>query len=550
MHTLTRTGGLYADALPSGEWVVTFVDRCETHLGVLQPLPDGQDFLMFVRCTGGTGSIGGFRFAAKDHSSDAGHEWTPHTGWTGLPTFGPGNNPVIYDNAGLLHITDGSVGTQGYRFVDATGRIWTGDETYFDPISDLSEWSDYGGFRIGQGHGAVRPGGGVQVWDGTVARWLDQGTCTFIRVQGSGENVAISYVRPEGCVISWTTLSELRLLPPINVAAPEPPIGPTTPPRTDDGRLYDLLSFVASDSTLQPRTGPTHPQYQLDRVSPTLTYFIKFDDPHAYELWAHDANWIYHLEDASGRPAYSLSDPRWFPRQLPIGEAHAFVTGPHESVYRTVSCSESRRDPIDRKMWLHAVYDGWQWGTDLGIRPTIVAVYDPTAGIHSASRSVELYYFAEGAGWCRWEAYRSDLVYASGTATFTDAARVARSDFYHVGGRNLEPIPTGCVPEQVPSYPPLSGSTPPQPEPGAPMHIYVNIGPGNVAVEGDIVDHGNGTISVQDGGQYLSRDSGGNWHWSPAMGPDETFIKCASALVSINEFQTKTIQMVPYQVRP
>ena len=35
------------------------------------------------------------------------------------------------------------------------------------------------------------------------------------------------------------------------------------------------------------------------------------------------------------------------------------------------------------------------------------------------------------------------------------------------------------------------------------MHIYVNIGPGNVAVEGDIVDHGNGTISVQDGGLAL-----------------------------------------------
>lgn len=224
-------------------------------------------------------------------------------------------------------------------------------------------------------------------------------------------------------------------------------------PRAADGRLYDLAPFLLGDPTLWPRLGPTHAQHQV--LSAGLVHFVKFANKQAYETWAVDDDWIYHLEDASG-DVYHFTDPRWFPRRLAIGEASAFVTGPHEIVHTDRStCQITRRDPVDRKMWLHALYDCWEWGRDLGQRPTVILAYDATAGVHAPDRYVELYYLAYGAGWCRWEAYHSDQVYAGGAAAFPDAARSARSDFYLVGGAAILPDLTGCVPEVCPHSPPL-----------------------------------------------------------------------------------------------
>lgn len=217
-------GALYVDALPTGERVLSYVGRCDTHLVTLSPLPDGEDWLMFVRCT----NVGGFKFAGRDHLSDDAHEWTA-TGWRVIPPPVCGNSPLIYDLSGALVVSDCSAGSQGYRYVDASGRIWSGDETYGSTFG-LSEWSAYGGLYIGQGH----DGGGVLVWDGTTLRVLETGDCRFVRVHGLGDVVAISFIKPDGAVIFLSTVEELRALPPVVAAPPAPaPIPqplPTPPP--------------------------------------------------------------------------------------------------------------------------------------------------------------------------------------------------------------------------------------------------------------------------------------------------------------------------------
>src|SRR6185436_4814989 len=170
---------------------------------------------------------------------------------------------------------------------------------------------------------------------------------------------------------------------------PDEPIGPRSDQRPADSRTYDLLTYILGAAGTWPRKGLTHPMHQ--HLAGDLFHFVKFNDPGAYETWASDANWIYHLEDASSNPPYSFLDPRWFPRVMQIGEARGFDTGHHETQFRDrSSCTPVRREPYRRKMWLHAVYDRYYWGPDLGERETIVVAYDPTGGFHGPGRSVEL----------------------------------------------------------------------------------------------------------------------------------------------------------------
>jgi hypothetical protein len=266
--------------------------------------------------------------------------------------------------------------------------------------------------------------------------------------------------------------ADVQGLPTAASLAPPPierPIGPVSPPRAADGRLYDTQAFLLSDPALQPRSGPTHPQHQL-QIGSTL-YIIKFGDVvpsgRAYELYRVEAEGLRHLEDASGSTPMHFTDTRWWPRHMPIGEAHAFRSGPHEEVWCVRDpCRVDHRDPVNRKMWLHAVYDDWYWGPDLGHRPTIMLVYDDTDQAELPGRYVEVGYYAAGAGWVRWEAYHAEQVYPNGPqhgAVFPPAAMSSRSDFYLVGGPVMTPQLTGCVSPDGPFEKPWD--SPPQPVP-------------------------------------------------------------------------------------
>lgn len=221
---MTRTpypGGSYVDATPNA-WAVLFAgSHIETHLGRLA-LP-GADYPLYHRIT----MVGGFHIAGQAAASPHTLEYSLLTGWQSKEAA-CGVSPVIYDLTGALFISQcGPVGSQGYRYVDITNRIWTGDETYASAFG-LYEWSFYGGFCIGQG-----AAGGVNVWDGTVMRQLEAGDCRFIRVQGEGDRVAISFRMPSQAVIWQCTLDELRRLP-VYVPPPDPEPWPEPEPEPPD----------------------------------------------------------------------------------------------------------------------------------------------------------------------------------------------------------------------------------------------------------------------------------------------------------------------------
>jgi hypothetical protein len=519
------------------------------------PFPPGETFgPLFVRCT----NINGFRFAGQAHDSTdpACWEYDPEEEDDGWWSYQPpccGVSPVIYDRDGVLHRSDcgPGLGSQGYRYVTDANVIVSGDATYRIDLGSgrsLFEYTDVGGLLIGQ---AAYDGGGVQVWDGTVLRQLETGDCRFIRANRDGDTVALAFTRPEGVVLMQTTVAELRTLPP--VVTPEPPVTDPRPiervgPPKPAGTRYDLLPFVISDPSLQPRRGPSHTLGQIVRPQPrgALVYWVKFagNEPgvangESYEGWAYDANWIYQLEDASGWDADTSTDLRMWPTSMQVGEAFAFNTGPHEKVWHDrVTCRETKRDPWQRKMWLAEVAD-WYWGADLGVRETATLVYDATGGFHIPGRYIEIGFYARGAGSCRWEPHKSEIVYANGqTAVFSDASRADRKDFYLVGGPNPQPKLLACIPHVVPNYPPWP-PTPPTPDPPKPtipmeddMRAYGPIVPG--FKPGKDHDNGNGTISVQkpngkwlcvtpDGGIEERDTPGGAW---------ESFYKSGTSLVA------------------
>jgi hypothetical protein len=241
MIRTTFPGGWYGDATPGGAYAVLFANsHVQTHQGPI-PLPASQPLQspLFLRVT----DVGGFRCAGQSSSVEvpAAWEWTGAS-WRALPPPCVGVSPLIYDLLGILHTSDGSIGSQGWRYCaqdgSGTGRLITGDQTYgpTSPIAvqygvqGLFEYSPAGpDLWVGQ---AAYDGGGVQVWDGTTLRQLERGDCRFVRVQWAGEQVAITFTTPPQTVLIQTTLAELRALPPVE--APEPPEPTPEPPEPPD----------------------------------------------------------------------------------------------------------------------------------------------------------------------------------------------------------------------------------------------------------------------------------------------------------------------------
>lgn len=219
-------GGWYADALPSGAFVVLIPhSHLLTHLGLLT-LPPGESFgLGFVRCT----EVGSFRFAGQAHDTidPACWEWIHGLGWKSYPQPCVGVSPVLYDSHGVLHRSDGSLGSQGFRYVNAANQIVSGDATY-GPFHGLFEYTQLApDLWIGQG---ATDGSGVRVWDGTTLRQLERGDGRFIRATVAGDRVAVAWMASIGAVVVQTTLSELRALPPVAVVV-TPPDDPIHPPK-------------------------------------------------------------------------------------------------------------------------------------------------------------------------------------------------------------------------------------------------------------------------------------------------------------------------------
>jgi hypothetical protein len=238
-------GAWYADSLPSGEFAVLFQrDRIETHLGrIALPLNDEP---LYHRIT----NVGGFQLAGQGHFAGVTWYWTPNDGWVRkAPACGV--SPVIFDALGFLHISDCSIGSQGYRYVAPNGQLISGDTTY-GVRHGLNEWTDLsdaqdGSLLIGQEH----DGAGAVLWDGSQRRMVEPGACRFIRACKRGDMVSVAtWKEGFGAVVLWLTVAELRALPivtqaqPAPAPAPKPVPTPEPKPVSTPNRL-DIVNAVA-----------------------------------------------------------------------------------------------------------------------------------------------------------------------------------------------------------------------------------------------------------------------------------------------------------------
>lgn len=178
------TGGWYGEALTDGSMAVTRI------------LPDGADVLthhgswatpgdvsLFTRCgrPGGAFEAAGQSWVGKGTIVSQGGSWR---------VAGPscGVSPHIY--APDLVINENCrAGTQGFRQVSDLGQVLSGDATYRDASRTLWEYSTMGDLTVGQGeHGAVALYQGKRLV-------LEPGDCRWIRLNRSGDTIAITIVK-------------------------------------------------------------------------------------------------------------------------------------------------------------------------------------------------------------------------------------------------------------------------------------------------------------------------------------------------------------------
>lgn len=218
--------GWYCDALPTGEFAVLFptLKYLKTHLGVLEfnantPLNRTTNYApLFLRIT----NVGEFKIAGQAWDAPDTVEYAGG-GWSLLPTA-VGVLPVIYDNSGILYISDGSYpgpGSQGYVYVDFyTGAIVNGMDTYQPSATvPLYQYTDLGdGMYIGQGSVS-----GCIYWNSNtkIARLVEPGDTRFIRSHRSVDdrisiamwNILGSQMGESESVLKFGTIAGLNELP-------------------------------------------------------------------------------------------------------------------------------------------------------------------------------------------------------------------------------------------------------------------------------------------------------------------------------------------------
>lgn len=250
-RTLVSSSLGEGDCLPTGEFAINVPnDGVATHLGML-PFPPGEPAgLLFPVVT----NVGGFHIAGQCNSTVRGAAVWTSAGWSDDPRLPVGTKPCIYDNTGVLHVNDGSAGSQGYRYVTPTNYIMTGDQTYA-ALNGINEWTDLSiaqdrSLMVGQANWTYA----VILWDGTNHRLIEETNGRFVTAHRSGDLVSLTYMTPGAAVIIHATVAELLSLPiyepgdpipvpPDPIPTPEPP--KPDPPTPKPPSLYPALHVYA-----------------------------------------------------------------------------------------------------------------------------------------------------------------------------------------------------------------------------------------------------------------------------------------------------------------
>lgn len=201
----------------------------------------------------------------------------------------------------------------GYRLATKTVENLTVDAPEFGPVP----------FLVGN-----------QLWvlSYTQSRCLLRpwGSTTGIVVADGFETMYPDAVERDGMIhVAWSTpqgVPVTKPFTPISTTFLPPPPGPVVVQKSPMGTLVkDIWRFLIGPGNWV-RTDGTWPMHC--RVEGDSVYFIKFKDPNAWERWAKQGEFIYHVEDHSGHAGggaetYEFSDGRWLKQDMRVGEVIA-----------------------------------------------------------------------------------------------------------------------------------------------------------------------------------------------------------------------------------
>jgi hypothetical protein len=197
----------------------------------------------------------------------------------------------------------------------------------------------------------------------------------------------------------------------------------TAPSVPAAGATVDVLDFLVGNQALWPRFGD---QSQDQNVQGSHVCWTKYTLGWMFECWQWDDQWIHHEVDhgIDGQRwvHYTLSDGRWLPRHLTIGQVWSLDVTDNYVRWVNADCEPQPERPMPYRMRAH-VELGFDAGGDLGRRDTIVLEYQPDPE-HAAAGTLESFYLAKGAGWFMW--------------TRSDGVHIA---FNRVGGIARQPTP-------------------------------------------------------------------------------------------------------------
>jgi hypothetical protein len=223
-------GGMFADALTSGEFACPAGGAIVTHAGLV-PMPIGSGGVFFTRIT----NVGGFKIAEKSHDTDHALVW--NGAWSDTGQISHGTQGHIWTDTGELfvHAPCADCDSQGIRWWEpGVGPIY-GSPTY-NPFTLFAiaknvrliyEWTCRGDICAGQGEDS----GAVLQYRGK-HYVLEPGDARFIQFHRDGDAlaVAITKFREKEAVIWWLSVGEIEALPLYVPTAPAPAPTPTPVP--------------------------------------------------------------------------------------------------------------------------------------------------------------------------------------------------------------------------------------------------------------------------------------------------------------------------------
>lgn len=204
----------YSEAYPNGNYVVTsFLQKILTINNI--PVPIGKDLLWTRMSPAG-------KVAGQDHDGLFNFEYVNNQLIQRNRSFSV--NPLIYKGEQLIEVALGD-SHQGWRYIDDSGALISGDASFADPSRVIGEYTTHGDITVGQS------GFNVVALYNNKRHIINAVGASAIRFNRQGNDLAIAYYNTpsQTAFIHWLNTSELVLLPEHHLGQP-PVIPPEKPP--------------------------------------------------------------------------------------------------------------------------------------------------------------------------------------------------------------------------------------------------------------------------------------------------------------------------------